>query len=755
METKHKIRKIIATVLGSVLLGSTMIGAVASNLESYPAPFIEDGEWNSLLVVGDKAAASDVVGAIDIGVNLQGQATKPYEVDSTVTTLLEGDLRQISKGSTQLEIGTPIGDVLSTVTDSDLDLLKDGTLRSRREDGEYTQKIKFPKGIEAGLTVVYDKDDDDELKDYLFIKEDDEIFTYEMFFTDPVRSDKEGNHLEDIEDEEIEILGTTYTISKATIDNDDVTLTLMGGHESEVMEEGETKTITLNDVDYKVYVMAISDGQSSVKFTVNGLTTRKLYAGDTYTLEDDTILGVKEVIPNEAGDPTEDTVEFYLGANKLVLDNNQELEVNGNDIDGSNVIISVTNGNTVAINSITITVTAEDDLYIEDGETLSSHLDEGSLITANWDILYNGLADEDVTKIELDPESSNTRYVLKFNNINGEKIKLPLAYNDVTLKLGKDENENLILVEKKAIGEGDYFLVSDGDETKAFQLRDIDFDDEEVTNIELKDLGTGNNFDNHVDDEGKGTILNTWDFTIIDDELVITDMNNDEGSKAIITTEYEGILTIDMPDDDVIVTLIDDDGKKITTTLVINLNGADEIKIGNVDLGLDIEFQSEDDIDTGYTKYGTFVKVNDNEDLTILYPKNQLEPEVYVVSGEVTSTTETETDTKGVIINTIDDGIARLASEITLPGEDNLILIGGPCANELVGPITGITCDNWELPEGQALIQLFENQDKVAILVAGTTAADTRMAVNALVKNGITGTKTIINSDGTIITDTD
>jgi len=85
-----------------------------------------------------------------------------------------------------------------------------------------------------------------------------------------------------------------------------------------------------------------------------------------------------------------------------------------------------------------------------------------------------------------------------------------------------------------------------------------------------------------------------------------------------------------------------------------------------------------------------------------------------------------------VILQRIDVGATKLASEVAgLEATQNLLLVGGPCANRAVEAASADfpTCSGWSLAPGEALIQLVNQADgHVALLVAGTTAADTRAA---------------------------
>ena len=60
-------------------------------------------------------------------------------------------------------------------------------------------------------------------------------------------------------------------------------------------------------------------------------------------------------------------------------------------------------------------------------------------------------------------------------------------------------------------------------------------------------------------------------------------------------------------------------------------------------------------------------------------------------------------------------------------------VVGGPCANDLVGQIAGFpSCQGWTAKPGEAIIQLAENGENVAMLIAGTDAADTRAAAKVV-----------------------
>ena len=88
---KKVIKKIVALGIGASMVGATILGASAANLNAYPAPFIQSGKFSGTLVVGDNAAAEDVVGVSDIAMSLQYSASVKTGSGSSATTTVEGE----------------------------------------------------------------------------------------------------------------------------------------------------------------------------------------------------------------------------------------------------------------------------------------------------------------------------------------------------------------------------------------------------------------------------------------------------------------------------------------------------------------------------------------------------------------------------------------------------------------------------------------------------------------------------------------
>src|SRR3989344_8118029 len=210
------IKKIVALGVGLTMVGATIFGASAAyTLSQWPSPFIADGTpaSNLAIVVGDNAAASDVAGAIDVGVALQAAAVTKTAVPGTKKGVtVEGDAVAIGSTSDLLEINETIGSVRETLTEVDLDLLKGGQIVTQEGSTEYNQYIRLPDisgrvklkesgGPKAVVNVALD------------YPSNSPIFTWELEFEEGFESKIENNELADLEDEAVFILGQPFVVA--------------------------------------------------------------------------------------------------------------------------------------------------------------------------------------------------------------------------------------------------------------------------------------------------------------------------------------------------------------------------------------------------------------------------------------------------------------------------------------------------------------------------------------------------------------
>ena len=172
---RKAIQKMAALTTGLTMVGATIFGAAAASLADYPSPlFIKDGTFDGIIVVGEKAAASDVIGSIDIATALQAESVVTVEGPSQGTGLYKGglgrvsvvgDVAEISKPNDLLEINENLGSVRETMTELDLNALKGGVVTTDQGTTNYNQYLRFSEtgeyAFNTTLLTVYQQDEDD------------------------------------------------------------------------------------------------------------------------------------------------------------------------------------------------------------------------------------------------------------------------------------------------------------------------------------------------------------------------------------------------------------------------------------------------------------------------------------------------------------------------------------------------------------------------------------------------------------------
>jgi len=139
MKVRNIVRK--AAVLGSsaALVGTTLMGALAYDLGTYPAKFIVNGQFDGKIVVGEKAATADVLGSIDIAASLQAASVSavPVPGQSGVSSFVGDNVFDLSTTADAAELRESIGDVVDTVTENDLPGLKSGRISTSEGETDY------------------------------------------------------------------------------------------------------------------------------------------------------------------------------------------------------------------------------------------------------------------------------------------------------------------------------------------------------------------------------------------------------------------------------------------------------------------------------------------------------------------------------------------------------------------------------------------------------------------------------------------
>ncbi|MGC9309158.1 MAG: hypothetical protein ACP5D2_00495 [Candidatus Nanoarchaeia archaeon] len=344
---KKYFRKALTIAGSALMLGSTIGMAAAA---SYASPFISGSTADVAVVYGaDTPNNADKIAALNVQSNLAGKLAGETGSSSSGSTV-SGESYKIELASTRFHLGDSVKDIVSgTVTDDDLPtLLADGVYRDdSNNDNDYTQKLELGNWtLEMFNDRDYSKDDP---TIGIWIADRKPVLNYTLDFTDEP-------DFGDLETTDMKIMGRNYYVLDVSSDN--TTITLLDAADSIVLNEGETRTLEVNDDSYEVSISFI--GQNSVKLNVNGETTSSLSEDDTYKLSDGAYVGIKDISTQDYQGGIKQ-VEFSIGSGKLVLDNTNEVEMNDDPV---YELYAYIENNSNALSSIVLEWKADGDLFI-------------------------------------------------------------------------------------------------------------------------------------------------------------------------------------------------------------------------------------------------------------------------------------------------------------------------------------------------------------------------------------------------------
>ncbi len=766
METKQICKKIGAVVASAGFIGATLLGAVAQDLGSYPSPFVKNGNFDGLIVVGEKASTEDVLGAIDIGSSLQfslKQATNIQNSNSgpVVTT----DAFKIQKSGSRLNYGDSFNDVLSGtgITEQDLpSILSDGKYSESEGDNknviEYTQKITF--GSDNGK-LLFTQDDDaaKNASDYLEINKQDNLYTYQLEFDNAVKYNP-SEVSDDFKTSTINIQGKTYTITDVSVDSGGkvTSLSFLSGEAVLWLTQNNPIVKSIDGIDHTIEVLDVTEDEDACQVKVDG-TTSIIDEDATKTINGIQI-GITDVRAIHAQLQDSDICQVTFGATELKLEHNQEVKVDDSDIDGTNVLIDSTSGELNGFSVEFAPKELDDNLYLSKNQAYTDP------VFTSWKVLYAG-NDEDYSKSSLEV-NGNKRADFEFTNNDNKDVEIPFYRENLNIYLGdgSDPDERVYAdglssnittdvctgVSSVEDCEGMRVLAtSPSGEAHVFEITNIDSGD---NTTDIEDLTYGRAF-NSVDfipntnsSMDLGTFGNNMKLNINPTLKTVTVIDSIMGK---IETIEENSIDIDTTNAT----------KPLIRFSELNKNGNAVVpdELGASEVVISLEKSTSDDInvrvesitpsvnsvskseDSDYQIYMTPVGTKITEDsenhesVIIESPSEEVYGDVFV--APIVAQLSEPSNTQLYTINKIPVGAARLDSEITDIQSNNLIIVGGPCANKVAAQVMGLgpnACGVAStVPKDSAIIKRYaQASGKVSIVVAGWNAIDTKRATRVL-----------------------
>ena len=798
-KAKKAITKVAALGAGIAMMGTTITGALAVNLNDYPSAFKD-----ALVVVGTAASGADDTAAADVAGDIPTTAK---------VSQISGDTYTLEKSGNKFNINQDLANVDSSVTDTELDLLADQTFKddegTTTGDYDYTQTIYFTDtqtGANVSGQYVYQADtsgnrESRPVADYL--KFPSTTGRYAWNYTIKITGSKIAiKDAADLENNVLSVLGRDWTITDVSTGNTSYgtvdKLTLLAGDVLSTILQGSTVGgVTVVDVD---------EGESKCVIEYAG-KTYIVDKGQTKTMDDGTIIGVTDVTAIHEAGAGQDMCELAIGAHKLVLEDGQQANVNNEDVDTSTVFISGNETvNVAGLKYITVAYQPEDTTWLTVGESLEDP------IFGAFKIVFNNIVEKDKEEIKIDLVGDKIRMKMQnsdgdvfddyicFLNGTGTNRNLLKGYSDIKqMIVANQANLTNNSIDTNGVDprglKGTRFLMSFSGVSHIAEITAIDTSENKTT-IKLLDTGevykdleyvdgsttTFNDINSNLrlsynlNLQAAGAAVTTFahiNFTRINDrgpswftknDGNITFWNNDTvrgtvppsggqgqdttgaASGCLMTFREEGYSRKSVEND--VVSM--GNGNNINLSIEFRYDANDnEIEwnaTGSNSLGAAVTMLKKDD-DSQYdyrarTSYGTYLEQyqKDDGDLTIYFPSEPVYAELVIAA------TEAVTGTMGTLTPVLETEVSDVKAQ-------NLILVGGPCANGLTAQFTGESktfpdC-NTNYNAGEAMLKLFSNGDKVALVVAGYSADDTKRAAVALGKGSSLPSKQSAKVTGT------
>jgi len=792
---KFNFRKITSVLASVIMLGSTIGIAAAAN---YPAPFVSGANSDVSIVVGSTSPANvDYVAAVDLVTNLQAELAKTPVVSGVVgaiTSCGAGDIgkcKKLEKATNLFNLGDAMNAFYPTLDNEELStVLALGVYSNDANDEfEYEQSINL-----GGSTLTHFQDSDFngdkpvigfDLADGTF------IFNYTLEFT-PDAAEAGGQWVagNDLETTEMTMLGRKYyVLSARNTTATDHTITLLDTANSATITEGEPSTVTVGDKSYAVSIDTIADDH--VYLVIDGVQTDELIAGGVKKIATDTYLAVKTIRYNEK-ETGISKVDISIGSGKIVLENLEEVELNGEPISDIEYPITGSDEKVTGVVTSYIGVTGNN----LDTITLEWRLDSVDWLTSGGELTLPGFETVKIsyegfnfpkaekTKIEADSDKAvklSTEITegdvsLDFLALNASETGFNALSNGRTsvyrLITNSSSGTSIILTLNET--EGSIFpvtWVSGADfESYLFQLDKID-DESGKNKTTLKNLAAdGSNIilSEVGDDKDKGNVnikLTAASDTLKSATITLTSAATLYADRLV---SKEG-LTMKLP---VLTNTSTGDGliniSGTNNPATWDMNFTEEDKDGNIGVGKSFTVTLTPNADDGGEPSGTSVATLETEpdsDKWIGYlvsalatevlhdnPSSGLDSMEITYHGEssyadafIAETGVTFAGGAGITLGDVtyyDVGTNALTEAAKAK---NLIVVGGSCINtvaaKLLGSETPVCGTDWtaktNVGANQLLVKVYPNpyaSTKIAMLVAGWGAADTKNAVTYVTK---------------------
>lgn len=476
------VRKVLAGSLAAIAAGATLaFGAFAAMGDYVPDSTMP------VFVAGDNAAVMDVISLGDLTAAFAGYATTTTTVGGGAVTTVTGG-QDLSTPNTKLYIASAINGARTTMTKTDSGL--SDVLASGSFYDDSGTEYKYDQYITIGSSAILLGNSGGDLDEPTIYVNVGTSSAAPVYTTAVVFSKALNITSSDVQSNSITFFGNDYTIGSGSTATK---LILYGGANKHTIQEGDSAPIAVGDVEHTVSVIGVSSSTQAV-IEVDGVS-KEVTEGSSYTISGDK--GKIDVYVDAVwffGKESQvSSVRLSLGSSKLTLESGQEVKSGTEDTGVDNTLVTITGS---PLSKLEIAVAAQDsDL---------DHIAEGGPYTdpvfGGFSVAFGGLtpaidaAERSTVHFSTsgDPDAQ-----VKFTDYRGNEKTFVFAHDNDTVSgtitpILSDANAYPIhVVEGESIMEKEYFVISQGDFSHLYKLKDISNVGSTNAKVEFQDVIDG------------------------------------------------------------------------------------------------------------------------------------------------------------------------------------------------------------------------------------------------------------------------
>jgi hypothetical protein len=776
---KFNFKRIASVLTGAVMLSSTV--ALAAAADMYPAPFVTGSTADVAVVYGAAAANSDVLAAQNVATELGSKQLASATSTSSATPVDTDseDVVVIDRENSKLHLGSAVTSVFSrSINEDDFPaLLAEGVYQDNdNTDREFTQKIDM---YPLTLSQFSDSDYDDRTSSLGFrVASGTGVLNYTLEFSDQPNFDDTAMVSTDLE-----LMGKTYSVLD-TENNTALSLTLLDSANTYMLNEGESKDITVDGKTYKVALSMVSS-TTQAKITVEG-TSKTLSVGGTLKVADNVYLGLKDV-GYSSRESTTPNAEITMGSGKLVLTDSQEVQMNEKSVSGMYSYINQTTAG--KLKTIKLQWRTDGDQFVTEDSSITMPGFETIKVSTG------GLIFPEEEKIVVENDGKDTITLtapVKDGEVSIDILSVAGTGNRYFTVIGKESTKQLATSNSTSLtfneDTDEYFVVSyaNGKDSESYVLKASSFTSDTTTTP-----ATNKTTIKNVVSEKEWTEKKASDYITMGNVELQLGQIDKEAKTVVITatssyTSFNKLYTaegleITLPTDATAMASTTPGAINLTSNLSTsyNLIFKEEDKDENVAAGGQFNLTLGR---TGTDNLVTISAVGGDVGVAAGYEIGSSNVYQYALYSQLATVINHDTDPTQQTAEVMYHGkesyaqlvLSAPSATVGGPGEvgnimkvsdsevatvqgKNLIVVGGSCVNTVAQALLGSTSKmcgeaftaKTGIGAGEFLINTYDNPyttGKVATLVAGYDAADTEAAVNAL------GTKDVPTDVGSTYT---